>query len=309
MKISTKQVPVEELVNIYFDAAFYSCGYETRATFLKESFDIVASRNILLVFNDEERGSFKKNKNFYTDHLENCELIYADSDRDDSINKVFKDILEVDKSELNILIDYSSMTSVWFASFLGYFRYYKSSRKIRLYYSYSHAKFIIPKEVSRHIINVKPMVGFTNLSIPDKPTALIIGLGYERNKATGLAQYLDAESYLFYTDNSYENDFYDCVIHENEVLLNEVKKENVFCYPIRDIDATASLLHLLVSDLLQTNRIVLAPCGPKIFTLLCLIESLKNENVDVWRVSDSKDLEERPDRVPDGNISVYSITI
>jgi len=68
------------------------------------------------------------------------------------------------------------------------------------------------------------------------------------------------------------------------------------------------MLHNDLTDLTQTNRIVLAPCGPKIFSLICLVESIKLENVDVWRISSSKNASNVSDKLADGKITFYKLT-
>jgi hypothetical protein len=49
--------------------------------------------------------------------------------------------------------------------------------------------------------------GFSFFSVPNKPSALIIGLGYEKNKAFGLTEYFDAETFLFYNSDAADKRF------------------------------------------------------------------------------------------------------
>lgn len=312
MKLTTNlQISDDQLSEVKFDIAYFSCGYEKRSIFIKSKYVINSKINNVLEFVNEDRLKTRENKLFY-DKSQDCNFILLEGESDKeiitSLNKFFE---EFERPEVNILIDYSSMTSIWFSSFLNYFNCFfdnKKSIKVNLYYSYTHSKYTNPLKGHDLTLSVDPLDGFSNISIPDKPTALILGLGYEKDKATGLAQYLDAESYVFYSDSSYATEFSEAVKLENNVLLTEVKKENIFEYPILNLNVTVKLLHTLIVDLVQSHRIVLAPCGPKIFSLLCLIESIKVENTDVWRISSTKASKNAIDKEPDGKVSIYRVT-
>lgn len=305
------QIDQNELSEIEFDVAYFACGYEERATFIKKTYLLKSNINNVLVFRDEKRLNTLKNKEYYKKD-NTCNFIISEGESDiDIINSLNLFFQQNTKDEVNILIDYSSMTSVWFATFLNYFNCFfrqGMTSKVNLFYAYSHSIYTNPVQEDDVTLSVDPLNGFSNISIPDKPTALIIGLGYEKKKATGLAQYLDAESYVFYSDSSYAEKFSYAVKSENATLLSEVKKENVFEYPILNIGITANILHTLIVDLVQSCRIVLAPCGPKIFSLLCLIESIKVENTDVWRISSSKASRNVVDKKADGKVSIYRVS-
>lgn len=308
--ISNQQVTEEQLDEIKFDISYFACGYEKRSIFFKSKHNIESKFSYVLEFEKEARLKTKENKLFYEKDSE-CNFVLAEGESGveiiNTLNVFFK---TCEESDINILIDYSSMTSIWFSSFLNYFNcYFKDSKikRVNLFYAYSHSIYTGPLKGESLALSVDPLEGFSNISIPDKPTALIIGLGYEKDKATGLAQYLDAESYVFISDSSYAEEFSQTVKVENSVLLTEVKKENIFEYPILNLKIAAKLLHTLIVDLAQSHRIVLAPCGPKIFSLLCLIESIKVENTDVWRISSSKASKTAVDKEPDGKISIYRV--
>ncbi|PXY40857.1 hypothetical protein DMB65_09760 [Flavobacterium cheongpyeongense] len=309
--ITTQQITEDQLSEIKFDISYFACGYEKRSIFFKSKHDVKSEVSHVLEFENEARLKTNENKLFY-EKDSSCNFILSEGESGVEIINTLNAFFEKSKEgDINILIDYSSMTSIWFSSFLNYFNCYLEDSKIRrvnLYYAYSHSIYTAPLKGENLTLSVDPLEGFSNISIPDKPTALIIGLGYEKDKATGLAQYLDAESYVFISDSSYAEEFSQTVKVENSVLLTEVKKENIFEYPILNLKITAKLLHTLVVDLVQSHRIVLAPCGPKIFSLLCLIESIKVENTDVWRISSSKASKTAIDKEPDGKISIYRVT-
>lgn len=61
------------------------------------------------------------------------------------------------------------------------------------------------------------------------------------------------------------------------------------------------MLTLFCDDLLRNYRVILAPCGPKPFTLLSLITAIKLPDIDVWRISSGK-AAPTIDKVADGEV-------
>ena len=248
-----------------FDLFIAASGYEQRASFISNN-GINAEKKIVLAFEDNKEHSNRIINDAFFE------------------KKGFKFI----PININILIDYSSMTRVIYGGILKYFRMLdKSDIKIKLYFSYSIAEYVAPPEIEPETFNFYPINSYCNLSLPTKATALIAGLGYEKKRVFGLREYFDAEAlYLFYTDKS---PYTDIVKIKNKEVITSVSENNLFPYILSDMLYTKMLLYDLCETLNEKFRIVIAPCGPKPFTLLCFITSLSISNVDIWRISAGDD--------------------
>ncbi len=191
-----------------------------------------------------------------------------------------------DRITLSVIVDYSSMSRLYYGSFLRSCYEYKGNTKINLCFIYNIAKPIPP--LCSQLFHFEPMPGYSQLRLPQNPTALIIGLGYEEGRAYSLKDYFDAEEvYIFRTDQNSSAEYYDLVTHNNERLLRSLYnqgKRNIFEYSLENIAYTHKMLSDLCQELSDKYRIVIAPCGPKPFTLISLLVSLRLENVDVWRI-------------------------
>ena len=132
-----------------------------------------------------------------------------------------------------------------------------------------------------------PVAGFSALALPDLPTALIMGLGYEADRALGLAEYVEAsETFALYADPALDSAFVEATIRNNAGLLSLLGRERVIPYPFGDLRATAARLSSLSLGLqMRGYRVILAPLGPKPFALLCLLLATRFPELDVWRVS------------------------
>jgi hypothetical protein len=295
----TNQTSISHAQTIEFDAIIAASGYERRASFLASEYNwkcrekyTLSFKNCLQILNRHTNDKKFKDLGYKSILMQGSESL---------------PLLEIltslhNKEKLNILIDYSSMTRVWYAEILNFFRNTSSTKcqEVNLFFSYTQSAFVPPPLESTRNLHVGPIDGFSTLSIPDKPTALIIGLGYEKNRAFGLTEYLDAETFLFYNDNTNQNEFSALVEKANHELLSLVKPVNIFKYPIEDLNFSESLLLSLCKDLKQNYRIIIAPCGPKIFSLISLLVSTRLNEIDVWRISAGEE-DEPIDKKPVGS--------
>jgi len=286
MKIKkTSQLVIDNIKDINFDIILSSSGYESRSKYLCETYQLYANKKVVLGFdNYTELPSRKTNDLAFK--IAGYESILCSGDSEKEVFDSLNFLLELKKDSINILVDYSSMTRIWYAAVLKFIMLNDLSRSaVNIFFSYSFSEFAFPPDEHSFNRHVGPIEGFYQISIPDRPTAVIIGLGYVESRAYGLAEYFDVEPHLFIADSSVSDDYYNHVILNNSDLLKTVKNDNVFIYPLDNMIYTETLVSHLCGELKNKYRIVLAPCGPKPFTLLCLVTALRNNFVDVWRIS------------------------
>ena len=154
---------------------------------------------------------------------------------------------------------------------------------------------------------MSPLFGYCDLNVPSRPTALIIGLGNERNRIYGLKEYFDAVPYLFYSDKSYNDKYSKEIEVINKEIIEETCPNNIFQFPIHDLTYTNYILENLCLTLLKDYRVIIAPCGPKPFAILAMINSLKHDDsLEVWRISPGSKIP-KIDREPTGLISIIEL--
>jgi hypothetical protein len=304
MKLKTiQQIDKVELQQKKFDLILASSGFESRAINLLSVVELASSNKYCFSFKSFERNiSRRKNDKFFRDKGFRSVAVAGDDHRSvfEWLNRF---LTKQTKEVLTILIDYSCMTRVWYAAILDFLRHYESNsiHRIELYFSYSIANYSPPPKSSPSNVHVGPIKGFNNISAPNLPSALVLGLGYIPERAYGLKEYLDAAPFLFYTNSIEGNAFSLDVEQKNAQLISQVSRENIYTYPIKDIEHTFYLLLDLCKDLKNGYRIVLAPCGPKPFTLVCLLVAIYLDEIDVWRIS-AGDSEKPSDKTASGEI-------
>jgi hypothetical protein len=194
----------------------------------------------------------------------------------------------VEHEEVNLIIDYSCMTKSWYYSIILFLSKRKLGlSKINAYFIYTPSKFSAPKK-PKYNTDIAPLPG--KYVVPtNKPKALIVCLGYEQNKAEGIIDHLDPKiCYIFYTKPALDNDFVKTVEVNNKNILDHYK--NVITYRFDDLlfleRQLTSIYYLLKDD----YSIIIAPLGPKPFTFISMLMSIKFHDIDIWRIGSGSDI-------------------
>lgn len=287
-------------------------GYEERSIFFaKKYFKNFDYRYVLGVDSFQESPIRKSNDLFFK---KNRFVFQIEKEYNSKkIVEILKEILNsYGNSNIEIFIDYSSMPRLWYAEVLNFFKSIEIIPKISLIFIYSESKFISPSKEPSYNHYVEPIKGFTYLDTPDRPTALIIGLGYEKSRPLGLKEYFDASKVvLFITSKDSNSEFYFEVEKNNRDLIDLVTSKNpndIFYYPTDNIKVLFFEIERLIEVLEKNYRLIIAPCGPKFFTLCSLLVSFRNIEIDVWRVSSGENRIPE-NKIPTGNLLSLKIDL
>lgn len=290
-----------------FDLGIFISGYEPRSTFIFSKENINCDKKVILGFESfRNHPTTLKNDSFFLSR--ECDLIIADGNNSAAVHNILINLTQgITNRKLRILVDYSSMTRVWYGEILSYFRDSPCLLdEVEIIFAYSFAEYLPPPNENYRNLHVSPIEGFSYFSIPDKPTAVLIGLGYEKNKAFGLSEYFDGETFVFYNNDSDDERYNSTIETINQSLLNDIPEENKLAIPILNLEFSERQLLSLCSYLKDDFRIIIAPTGPKPFTLISMIISLKMNDVDVWRISQGNNREATQFK-PNGKISLYKV--
>jgi hypothetical protein len=283
--VSTRQVGASETLTDSYDVFIAASGYEARATYAFTTLSVASvARKIAFGFSDRPTGRRKVNDAIFDSG--DVKVIPIDGNSGTAARQHTVGLLDDIKSETaRVLVDYSSMTRSWYAGIIEGILATKTKRNVTCVFSYSPASYSPPSPPAPNAI-AGPISGFCSLDVPDKPSALVIGLGYERERALGILEYIDpAVAFAFYTEPAIDERYTACVVQNNRPLLDLLGRDKIFRHPLSDLQRAASLLTSLYSALSEDYRVILAPLGVKPFSLLCLLLASRFLDVDVWRVS------------------------
>lgn len=277
---SGRQVEPSELKQKSIDLFIFAGNHEKRVF---TAFDYLSDcatikKSIAFCYKSDFSTEFRKEIEKF--QIEDNKEIY------ELLDLYFKDLIS---SSPTIVIDYSCMTKPWYYAIILYL----SKRDllkgtVLAYFLYTPSKFADPQEPKPNT-EIRPLPG--KYIIPtDKPKALIVCLGYERRKAEGIIDHLDPEKcYVFYAKPALDQDFVKAVEENNSDIL---KSENVIIYPLNDLLSLERELTSVYQLLNDEYHVIIAPLGPKPFTFISMLLSIKNKNIDIWRVGSGSDINE-----------------
>ena len=291
------------------DGMIVASGFESRCRTLYEAHpDIDAEHRVCLGFSDRKVLARTANDAFFAER--GFSLIDMSLDEACATANCLADLTgKLQKDDITLLVDYSCFTKTVYAAILRFFLYSeKPWPRVRLVFSYSIPLYHACAPAT-HNEFAGPIDGFSGLDdgVPaDRPTALVLGLGAEADRSLGLAEYIDpAVTLAFLSDASVDPRFAQDVKHANSVLLASVPPSSVFEYSVVDFHASIQKLQSVCYGLTHRYRVILAPLGPKPFSLACMLLSLTGVPCDVWRVSGGKSA--KPDDVQGGGESVVTV--
>lgn len=271
--------------NVEYSVAIFCSGFESRARYIPEKYSIKCKKFICLAFSEHsDLESRKKNDDFF--RSVNCDTILFDGGDYLGVYDHISNILfGIDDGE-SLLIDISCMTRAWVSSIVRACFDKNKTNKFQISFVYSPAKYepvhgeYPPNEI------VGPMPGFSSFVLPSKPISLIVGLGQDPGRATGLKEYIDPEEVVAFCpipgiDVKYDADI-EC--HNTEIYFS-TRDDKLFKYPLLKPLESFKALESVVLGTKNNSAVVLCSLGPKIFNLYCLLISAHYEDVSVWRVT------------------------
>ena len=281
----TSQILQSDLPSQKIDLFVGASGYESRAVYACSRLDLsVVKARVAFGFADRKTPQRQQNDEIFK--RANVEIVSTSGDSCQLVREYLQKSFEaLEWDNVRVFVDYTSMTRSWYAGAIEALESVRNKKCRECIFSYSPAIFTSPREATPNSL-VGPLPGFCGLDVPDKPSALIIGLGYERDRSLGLFQYVDpAVSFAFYTDPVLDPKFLDVVKSNNATLLSILPKSNIYTHPLSDLQRTGDLLLSLCAALRDDYRVILAPLGVKPFSLICLLLARRFRDLDVWRVS------------------------
>lgn len=299
------QISSEHLQKQHFDAFIAASGFESRSSYLAEKINVSEiPLRIVLAYTELTDVLFRPRND---DKFRELDFTFFNVPPKSitALPGILNKICEENKKEsLDILIDYSCMTKIWYNGILSYFSELEESySKVNLWFCYS------PSEFTKAHANVSNKFFDTDIpkSQSNKPIALLLGLGFERGRSEELAQQLNAQvTFAFYADPAYDERYVKEVLENNQALLKRITDDKVVKYPIYDLNSINDSLTQLCIKLRLSHQLVLAPIGPKPFTLMCFILSTRYPDIKLWKVSTAGNFA-AADRKPYGELLLYKV--
>lgn len=275
-------------------------GYEARATFASR---VVQPAGQRIVLGFAEAGGHQRIANDRFFASARFEPVVVTGDDALTPRRVLKSFVG-ESSIDSVAIDFSSMTRSWMWSLIAEcWSLFESGRLHRMLLCYAPAAFAPPSELLPPPRTIGPVIGVApRVHVLSESIALIVGLGYEMERALGLVEYVDpAEARFFYADPGSAAEYLTSMRTANATLFKRVGLETLVPYPLDDWTSTVAILEGVFGYYRQAHRVLCVPMGPKPFAAIACVLALEMGDVALWRVSSTGDSVELP-REPRGDL-------
>jgi hypothetical protein len=303
MKISRiTETTLDDVLELPIQLAVCASGYEERARYVGNILGKRPKMKHVLGFT-AHRDDLERPRNDETFVDLGYEMTICNGNSADGISSLVKDTLVRLPNKSNLVFDITSMTRYWYATFLDQLRAteFATIREMSIYFTYVPSRYEPPPKEQPPNLYVGPIPGFSSTELPDLPTALVLGLGHEPDKALGITEFIDAkELFVFMANPAFDRRFVRDVQRMNKELLARLPAGHAIGYPLPSITGTTILLKSLSEGLMRSHRLILVPLGPKIFSLICFLLAVLYPQISVWRVS-SEEEEFKANRPPLNN--------
>jgi hypothetical protein len=199
-------------------------------------------------------------------------------------------LASVEKSALtlHVFIDVTCMPRRILAQIVGFLSTRYCDVNIDLAFGYALAKYSPPpnqpQPLNKRVAPCHPLfAGWT--SSPGRPTTTIVGLGYEKDKALGAVEYIQASDCFLLIPDSPERKYRVDVDVHNAPLISASGENRKWNYEVMRPVEILLTLGAVISSVKQYSKPVLLPFGPKIFFAVSLLAALIHPEASVWSVS------------------------
>ena len=300
--VHAHQVPFEELLNETIDVLIAACGAESRSSHIITQSHFNSRRKIALLFETETLGdeTFAKNEAIFKSNGFECIVMQGDSS-DDILTVLDSVCRNGNFGNIKLLVDYSSMSKMWYATIINYFAFNDLEyNNLVVYFCYTPEHFF-PNAAKKGKLPKPEPVFFNRPSINEnKPVALVVGLGYDESKVNFVCDFFKPKDVYFFLPNpSFDDNYTQMARTNNRTVLSEIRSSNLYSYAAKNIEEIDSKLTSLCLNLRLNFRVVLISLGPKTFSLASFLLNARYPDIEIWNICayDNK-FDLKPDGVP-----------
>jgi hypothetical protein len=284
------------------DLFIAAIGYETRSRFLAERGLVKARRRVAIGFEDRNVLKYSGNLKFYREAAFEVLEQVSDTEFTSVLLSMLMQLSSGPHANVKVCVDISSLTRYRLAQILWVVRNLESKQEICIEFIYASARYSPPPVRSPPNLEVGPLPGFAGWDDPTRSITVVVGLGYEQDKALGAVRYIDANEVWVFVPTGHARQYAEKVEHANRQLWQIIDPKRRIEYQVnRPFDCFMTMLSF-TRGALRKNRVTLLPFGPKTFALSSMLVGTVHPEVAVWRVSTGH-LGEPLDRFPDGKLT------
>lgn len=271
-------ISTETLIETYYDLSIFATGYEHRSVYVPQNIIKSHKTKQSIVFGYKEgrkEYSRQKNDRYFRENWADITLA-SEIDDTDIYQKLRNLKFDINASVFRVVVDYSTMSRLWYASILNWIRFLPDIPSVDIDFIYSFGKY--KGDFSPLVIeNILALPGYEGSPIFDAQTIAVFGLGFDGLATLGTFDQLEPNMVYGYLASPGSSDTYTekAKMHNKIFITNHVKK--MLELPISSVEITYGSLAELISPHRGKDNLVLIPMGPKPHVLAALLLCIRFE--------------------------------
>lgn len=288
------------------DLLITTCGYEARSCHVAQSESVAAAQVVAYTYPENHLHCYGDNLRYF----ETIAKVRHPDSNEDFQRTIREDFTEHIGSldSIKVAVDISSFSRERLSIIVRILSEFGEQITVDATFLYSLATFDShPSLTEANVMINAPLPGYEGWAAdPAKPTACLLGLGFENQIALAALETLEPLHTFAFVASNRDSRFDDRVREDNRTLIksDEVTELN---YELHAPFETLHMMESLIHALKDSYRLALIPLGPKPFALLSLlIGQSYQDQITVWRVSSDDD--DPQDREASGDIVGLHVT-
>lgn len=263
------------------DLVVAASGYEPRASAILSADWSTARRRVALCFEENKADGARPENDAAFSSAGFATQLLSGFDMNDAFARS-KRLLETIPAGGRAVVDISCMTRVWYGGLVRAIRHSAGPSELEVLFVYYRGAYpadyvqCVPNEI------VAPVDGFASLLPPDKPVALVLGVGFDKARAAGLLELLEPKRLWLVRAGEFLR--LGEMPSGSHAPLGRGRVDDLEI-PLDDPVASFRSLDSLVGGLRMDYSVVLVNLGPKLLGLQFFLLAALDPALSVWRVS------------------------
>ncbi len=275
-KLHVEDITSDDVTHNKYDLGIFSLGYEARCIEVPSKLlgDNV-SNSIIIGFDEHHEDATRQScESFYRKNWESSEILNISKDEVKliitSICNFFK---ASEKYNLSIIIDYTSMSRVWYAAILNYLIRF-SDKKITVDLTYASGLYE-NTNLNVELGSLKVIPGCEGVTLTKNKSAAIFMLGFDTNGPLRLYDLLNPNKcFGIMASPAASEDYVDMCKEKNDILISHHldNGRNLIELPLNSLSVCYEHMSQILAPLTKNYNVTIIPFGPKphiLASILC----------------------------------------
>tara|TARA_R110000851_G_scaffold77514_3_gene170533 strand:+ start:16753 stop:17697 length:945 start_codon:yes stop_codon:yes gene_type:complete len=277
-----QDIKIEDISSHVFDLGIFASGYESRSSYLIRNLDesIILNKMVFGFKNFRHNKIREENDQIFKDKGFSEINILGQGDS----RLIYDLLIETDlaifskKKEIKILIDYASMSRMWYSSILNFFRTLKDIN-VEVFLNYSPGEYKDFEFIDYSYSSIDSLPSHEGSLSSNTKTLLILGIGFSPYLIKSVIEEIEPNEIIGILPMPSVNSSYDKKIKEikNELLVRDIK--NWVKCPVKSLESTFRIYAELTNEAIDSKDILFLSVGPKILTMASLLVSQRFDQV------------------------------